>query len=96
MNEVEKDRKELADEYVNVKSNYLSLKKKLDEEAANNEELCIEVLNLANAKARLMTELEDLLHSDYKHGDPQAEIDRVRTIVNRLSRRKVYCMYMTR
>ena len=89
LNEIEKDRKELADEYVNIKSNYLSVKKRLEEEVTNNEELCIEVLNLANAKAALMRELEDLLHSDYRHGDPSSELDRVRAVVNRLSTRKV-------
>ena len=75
---------------MNIKSNYLSMKKRLEEEVTNNEELCIEVLNLANAKAALMRELEDLLHSDYRHGDPSSELDRVRAVVNRLSTRKVH------
>lgn len=89
MSEIERDRKELANEYVNAKSHYLGVKKRLDEEATKNEELCVEVLNLANAKAALMRELEDVLHSEYRHGDPSSEIDRVRAMVNRLSVRKV-------
>ena len=94
LNEIERDRKELADEYVNIKSNYLGLKQRLEEEATKNEELCIEVLNLANAKAALMRELEDVLHSDYRHGDPSSETDRVRAMVNRLSVRKVCNIYI--
>ena len=77
---------------MNIKSNYLSMKKRIEEEVTNNEELCIEVLNLANAKAALMRELEDLLHSDYRHGDPSSELDRVRAVVNRLSTRKVHLL----
>ena len=68
------------------------MKKRIEEEVTNNEELCIEVLNLANAKAALMRELEDLLHSDYRHGDPSSELDRVRAVVNRLSTRKVHLL----
>ena len=68
------------------------MKKRVEEEVTNNEELCLEVLNLANAKAALMRELEDLLHSDYRHGDPSSELDRVRAVVNRLSTRKVHLL----
>ncbi|XP_069726649.1 coiled-coil domain-containing protein 78 [Phaenicophaeus curvirostris] len=48
---LESSRKELADEYIILKSNYLALGKELDQEVMKNEELSLELLNLANAKS---------------------------------------------
>ena len=58
-------------------------------QSSKNDELCLEVLNLANAKAALMRELEMALQNGYTHGDPDQEIDRVRSMVARLSVRQV-------
>ncbi|XP_014811149.1 PREDICTED: coiled-coil domain-containing protein 78 [Calidris pugnax] len=48
---LETSRKELADEYIILKSNYLALGKELDQEVVKNEELSQELLNLANARS---------------------------------------------
>ncbi|XP_051487899.1 coiled-coil domain-containing protein 78 isoform X2 [Apus apus] len=50
---LESSRKELADEYIILKSNYLALGKELDQEVMRNEELSMELLNLANARSSL-------------------------------------------
>ncbi|XP_030906085.2 coiled-coil domain-containing protein 78 [Melopsittacus undulatus] len=75
---LETSRKELADEYIILKSNYLALGKELDQEVMKNEELSRELLNLANAN-----------HSPAMAGESFAELGRVRAVVSHLSARKV-------
>ncbi|XP_033737575.1 coiled-coil domain-containing protein 78-like isoform X1 [Pecten maximus] len=79
--EMEKDRKDLADEYVVLKTNYLALVREHEKETKKNEELSIEVLNLVNAKAALMKRLLVLSGGDSSVGDPEAEISRVKALV---------------
>ncbi|XP_025111597.1 coiled-coil domain-containing protein 78-like isoform X1 [Pomacea canaliculata] len=80
--ELEKDRKDLADEYVVLKTNYLALTKEHQRESGRNEELAIELLNLVNNKAALMRQVAILTNTDPAEvGDPSAEVDRVRAIV---------------
>ncbi|XP_009996781.1 PREDICTED: coiled-coil domain-containing protein 78 [Chaetura pelagica] len=45
--------KELAAEYIILKSNYLALGKELDQEVTRNEELSMELLSLANARSTI-------------------------------------------
>ncbi|KAM9555263.1 coiled-coil domain-containing protein 78 [Guaruba guarouba] len=75
---LETSRKELADEYIILKSNYLALGKELDQEVMKNEELSRELLNLANAN-----------RSPAMTGESFAELRRVRTTVHHLSAQKV-------
>ncbi|XP_071137257.1 coiled-coil domain-containing protein 78-like [Mytilus edulis] len=81
LSEMEKDRKDLADEYVVLKTNYLALVRESEKESKRNEELSIELLNLVNAKATLMKQVQALSDSDHGLGDPDAEISRVKAIV---------------
>ncbi|XP_061847898.1 coiled-coil domain-containing protein 78 [Colius striatus] len=48
---LESRRKELADEYIILKSNYLALGKELEQEVMKNEELSRELLSLASARS---------------------------------------------
>ncbi|XP_062467932.1 coiled-coil domain-containing protein 78 isoform X1 [Pezoporus occidentalis] len=75
---LETSRKELADEYIILKSNYLALGKELDQEVMKNEELSRELLNLANAN-----------RSPAVAGEAFAELGRVRATVRPLSAQKV-------
>ncbi|KAM4657174.1 coiled-coil domain-containing protein 78 [Amazona ochrocephala] len=75
---LETSRKELADEYIILKSNYLALGKELDQEVMKNEELSRELFNLANAN-----------RSPAMTGESFAELGRVRTTVHHLSAQKV-------
>ncbi|XP_061206678.1 coiled-coil domain-containing protein 78 isoform X2 [Neopsephotus bourkii] len=75
---LETSRKELADEYIILKSNYLALGKELDQEVMKNEELSQELLNLANAN-----------RSPAMAGEAFAELGRARAMVRHLSARKV-------
>lgn len=90
LEELEKDRKDLADEYVVLKTNYLALTKEHQKELSRNEELAIELLNLVNNKAALMRQVAILTNSDPGEvGDPNAEIDRVRAIVTKNTHGKI-------
>ncbi|XP_047915962.2 coiled-coil domain-containing protein 78 isoform X1 [Anser cygnoides] len=117
---LETSRKELADEYIILKSNYLALGKELDREilfifwkcvtshqrcfesrclhgavgwllleVLKNEELSLELLNLANAKSTLpgTGSYHHLSHAGAD--EPAAELGRVRAVVRRVSARKV-------
>ncbi|XP_074014799.1 coiled-coil domain-containing protein 78 [Numenius arquata] len=75
---LETSRKELADEYIILKSNYLALGKELDQEIMKNEELSQELLNLANARSSGGPAVAD---------ESPAELERVRATVRRLSAR---------
>ncbi|KAL8606496.1 hypothetical protein ACOMHN_037727 [Nucella lapillus] len=90
LSETEKDRKDLADEYVVLKTNYLALTKEHEKELNRNEELAIELLNLVNNKAGLMRQVIILTNSSTADvGDPNAEIERVRAIVAKNSSGRV-------
>ncbi|XP_048255724.1 coiled-coil domain-containing protein 78-like isoform X2 [Haliotis rufescens] len=89
LNEMEQDRKDLADEYVTLKSNYLALTNEHQQEVARNETLAVELLNLVNAKATLMRQLLILTNGDPKIGNPDAEIDRIKAIVTKYSSGRV-------
>lgn len=89
LNEMEKDRKDLADEYVVLKTNYLALVRESEKESRRNEELSIELLNLVNAKATLMKQVQAMSDSDHGLGDPDAEISRVKAIVIKNSSGKI-------
>nr|XP_006820077.1 PREDICTED: kinesin-like protein KIF3B-like [Saccoglossus kowalevskii] len=67
LDEMERDRKELADEYVSLKSNYVALSKEHERELAKNEELGIELLNLVNARATLLKQQENMRENSAKH-----------------------------
>ncbi|XP_032303610.1 coiled-coil domain-containing protein 78 isoform X3 [Coturnix japonica] len=70
---LETSRKELADEYIILKSNYLALGKELDQEVLKNEELSLELLSLTNARS---TE-SNQQHSHASATESAAEPDRV-------------------
>ncbi|XP_068555778.1 coiled-coil domain-containing protein 78 isoform X3 [Anas acuta] len=117
---LETSRKELADEYIILKSNYLALGKELDQEilfifwkcvtshqccfesrclhgavgwllleVLKNEELSLELLNLANAKSTLpgTGSYHHLSHA--AADEPSAEPGRVRAVARRVSAQKV-------
>ncbi|XP_019476218.1 coiled-coil domain-containing protein 78 isoform X2 [Meleagris gallopavo] len=82
---LETSRRELADEYIILKSNYLALGKELDQEVLKNEELSLELLSLTNARS---TE-SNHHHSHALATEPAAEPDRVRVTVHRPPAQKV-------
>ncbi|XP_042336524.1 coiled-coil domain-containing protein 78 [Sceloporus undulatus] len=81
---LEANRKELADEYLVLKSNYLALGKEHEQEVAKNEELSKELLNLALCRVP-----GNLPESNAQTDEPTEELKRVRALVRRLSARKV-------
>ncbi|XP_052274268.1 coiled-coil domain-containing protein 78-like isoform X2 [Dreissena polymorpha] len=87
--EMEKDRKDLADEYVVLKTNYLALVREHEKETERNEELSVELLNLVNAKAALMKQVAVLNSEGYNKGEAEQEVDRVKAIVIQKSSGKV-------
>ncbi|KAJ6657561.1 hypothetical protein lerEdw1_002276 [Lerista edwardsae] len=86
---LEANRKELADEYLVLKSNYLALGKEHEQEVAKNEELSKELLNLVNTKSSLPYAQSNNPKSQPQANEPSAEVERVRALVHRLSARKV-------
>ncbi|XP_059682613.1 coiled-coil domain-containing protein 78 [Gavia stellata] len=86
---LETSRKELADEYIILKSNYLALGKELEQEVMKNEELSLELLNLANARSTLPCVESDRQCSSTMAKESSAELERARATVRRLSARKV-------
>ncbi|KAM9222633.1 coiled-coil domain-containing protein 78 [Leptosomus discolor] len=84
---LEASRKELAEEYIILKSNYLALDKELDQEVMKNEELSLELLNVANARSTLAHPESN--RSPTVADEASAELERVRAMVRRLSARKV-------
>ncbi|NXT36033.1 CCD78 protein, partial [Pelecanoides urinatrix] len=86
---LETSRKELADEYIILKSNYLAVGKELEQEVVKNEELSLELLNLANARSSLPRTEGNPYHSPATADESSAELERVRATVRRLSARKV-------
>ncbi|NXW09917.1 CCD78 protein, partial [Fregetta grallaria] len=86
---LETSRKELADEYIILKSNYLALGKELEQEVVKNEELSLELLNLANARNTLPRTEGNHYCSATMANESSAELERVRATVRRLSAQKV-------
>uniref|UniRef100_A0A8C3HPY8 DUF4472 domain-containing protein n=1 Tax=Chrysemys picta bellii TaxID=8478 RepID=A0A8C3HPY8_CHRPI len=86
---VETNRKELADEYIILKSNYMALGKEHEQEVAKNEELSIELLNLVNTRSSLPQSWSNNSPSQALANETSAELERVRAVVHRLSARKV-------
>ncbi|XP_034638866.1 coiled-coil domain-containing protein 78 isoform X1 [Trachemys scripta elegans] len=86
---VETNRKELADEYIILKSNYMALGKEHEQEVAKNEELSIELLNLVNPRSSLPQSWSNNSPSQALANETSAELERVRAVVHRLSARKV-------
>ncbi|KAM3917671.1 coiled-coil domain-containing protein 78 [Leptodactylus fuscus] len=81
---VEINRKELADEYIVLKSNYLALSREHEREVAKNDELSMEILNLVNReKNDTYTQSRALVN------EATAELDRVRAMVNGMSARRI-------
>ncbi|KAK6989400.1 coiled-coil domain-containing protein 78, partial [Biomphalaria glabrata] len=90
LKELETDRKDLADEYVVLKTNYLALTNEHKRECSRNENLAIELLNLVNSKAALMRQVLILTNADPAHADdPNAEIARIRAIIHQNSSGKI-------
>ncbi|XP_035751459.1 coiled-coil domain-containing protein 78 [Egretta garzetta] len=85
---LESSRKELADEYIILKSNYLALGKELDQEVMKNEELSLELLNLANARSTLPRTESNHNHSPTTADGSSAELEKARAAVSRLPPRK--------
>ncbi|NWQ86806.1 CCD78 protein, partial [Burhinus bistriatus] len=84
---LETSQKDLVDEYIILKSNYLALGKELDQEVMKNEELSVELLNLANARSTLpCTESNGTFAMA---DESSAELERVRATVRRLLPQKV-------
>nr|XP_020668159.1 coiled-coil domain-containing protein 78 [Pogona vitticeps] len=86
---LEANRKELAEEYLALKSNYLALGKEHEQEVAKNEELSLELLNLADARSSLPRIQAKDPKSQVQPDEPSDELKRVRALVHRLSARKV-------
>ncbi|KAK2533483.1 Ccdc78 [Columba guinea] len=79
--------KELSDEYIILKSNYLALGKELEQEVMKKEELSLELLNLSNARSTLPCTESNQHHSSTD--ESSAELERLRGMVRRLSAQKV-------
>ncbi|XP_053936505.1 coiled-coil domain-containing protein 78 isoform X1 [Cuculus canorus] len=82
---LESSRKELADEYIILKSNYLALGKELDQEVMKNEELSLELLNLANAKSTFPRTERN--HPPAMVNESSTGLEKAQAMVRRLSAR---------
>ncbi|NXL39883.1 CCD78 protein, partial [Glaucidium brasilianum] len=80
---LETSRKELADEYIILKSNNLALGKELDQEVMKNEMLSLELLNLANASSTLPSTEGNCPPA--MADESSAKLERARAMVHRLS-----------
>uniref|UniRef100_A0A8C5RKJ5 DUF4472 domain-containing protein n=1 Tax=Laticauda laticaudata TaxID=8630 RepID=A0A8C5RKJ5_LATLA len=87
---LENDHKELGNEYLALKSNYLVLDKEHEKEVSKNEELSRELLNLVKSKQEHPHHLQTKsTESQSEAENPPAEVKRVRALVHRLSAHKV-------
>uniref|UniRef100_A0A8D0H1Z0 Coiled-coil domain containing 78 n=1 Tax=Sphenodon punctatus TaxID=8508 RepID=A0A8D0H1Z0_SPHPU len=84
---VETNRKELADEYIILKTNYLALGKEHEQEVSKNEELSIELLNLAGARSSQPQGI--YIKSKAPAKENSDELERARAVVHRLSARRM-------
>ncbi|XP_075254095.1 uncharacterized protein LOC142345712 isoform X2 [Convolutriloba macropyga] len=103
LEEVEKSRKLLADEFVSLKANYMALAKDYDTEVARNEELTTELLTILNTKEMMLRDRTApratvsgltppklaLPVGPDSYDLAQAELDRIRTLLNRMSAKKL-------
>ncbi|MBN3315390.1 CCD78 protein, partial [Atractosteus spatula] len=85
----ERNHKELADEYITLKSNYLALSKEHEKEVSRNDELSAELLGLARAQDDLLKQQESQARTRALYGEAAQELERVRAVVSRLSQRRV-------
>lgn len=85
----DKSHKELADEYITLKSNYLALSEAHEKEVCRNEELSAELLGLAKAQDSLLRQHENQARSRALYGETAHELERVRALVSRMSQRRV-------
>ncbi|XP_071949022.1 uncharacterized protein [Antedon mediterranea] len=88
LNEMEIQRKELADRYVALKADHVTLMKEHDKEVARNEELGLELLNLVNARATLLKQTDNLVKADSLDGNRGSDLERIRGIVTGLNSNK--------
>ncbi|XP_036406853.1 coiled-coil domain-containing protein 78 [Megalops cyprinoides] len=86
---VDKSHKDLADEYITLKSNYLALSEVHEKEVARNEELSAELLGLAKSQDALLRQQENQARSRALYGEAAHELERVRALVSRMSQRRV-------
>ncbi|XP_033125545.1 coiled-coil domain-containing protein 78-like [Anneissia japonica] len=87
-NEIEIQRKELADRYVTLKADHVTLAKEHDKEVARNEELGLELLNLVNARSMLLKQTDNLVKADSLDGNRGPDLERIRGIVTGLKSNK--------
>ncbi|XP_078415121.1 coiled-coil domain-containing protein 78 isoform X1 [Cetorhinus maximus] len=85
---LEKNRKELADEYIVLKSNYMTLSKQHENEVAKNDVLSLELLNLANSGNSLTRNQDEYAKSRAIYDEAAAELNRVKDLVAQLSSQK--------
>ncbi|XP_061088907.1 coiled-coil domain-containing protein 78 isoform X2 [Conger conger] len=85
----DKNYKELADEYITLKSNHLVLSEAHEKEVCRNEELSAELLGLAKAQDSLLRQQETQARSQALYGETAHELDRVRALVSRMSQHRV-------
>ncbi|XP_035256782.1 coiled-coil domain-containing protein 78 isoform X2 [Anguilla rostrata] len=84
----DKSYKELVDEYITLKSNYLVLSESHEKEVCRNEELSAELLSLANAQDSLLRQQENQARSQAVYGETAHELERVRALVSRMSQHR--------
>ncbi|XP_061423376.1 LOW QUALITY PROTEIN: coiled-coil domain-containing protein 78 [Lethenteron reissneri] len=82
LGDVERNRKQLADEYIALKGNYMALSKEHEKEVAKTEELSMELMRVAGQH-------EGLTRSHAAYQEAAAELQRVRSLVSRLSERAI-------
>ena len=88
--QLEIDKKELADEYVNLKQNYFALTKDVERLGKNNEQLCVELYNTAQSKAAVMREyFLSIGEADGGAGRISADLKRISELIASLSGNKV-------
>ncbi|XP_039205800.1 coiled-coil domain-containing protein 78 isoform X3 [Crotalus tigris] len=86
---LENDHKELANEYLALKSNYLVLGKEHEQELSKSEELSRELLNLVKSKQEHPHHVQTKsLESQTEAEEPSAEVERVQTLIHRFSARR--------
>ncbi|KAJ8364166.1 hypothetical protein SKAU_G00129970 [Synaphobranchus kaupii] len=85
----DKGHKELADEYITLKSNHLALSEAHEMEVCRNEELSAELLGLAKAQDSLLRQQENQARSQALYGETAHELERVRALVSRMSQHRV-------
>ena len=93
LHQSDSERKQLANEYIQLKANYAALSDENQSEVSRNEELCMELLNLVNAKTILVKQLANIHDSGHALG-LDADVERIRNLVQRLSTRKFKVLFL--